>query len=144
MKLRVFILDQSEAMRRSLEMFVESLGHQVFTASSPANCPYYHAENVTCTQDHACGDALIIGQHFPTLDGIDFLRRRIEGGCKGIAANNAILCMPWSDKDRLKAEELGCTFFETPLKFSELQDWLCEISRKTPKNRKLMPIGRER
>ena len=140
MRLRIFVIDQSEAMQRSLEMFIESLGHEVFTGPDPQKCPHYHSEGSTCSQEHACGDAFIIGQHFPLTDGIEFLERRIDGGCKGAAINNAILCRPWSDTERLKAAELGCTFFETPLKFSDMQDWVSEISRRTPKDRKLVPL----
>ena len=140
MRLRVFIIETSEVMRESLVMHVESLGHEAIMASSFDNCPHYHSDNERCSQKNACGDALIIGQDFPVLKGIDFIARRLRGGCKGAAANNAIICRPWSENERGQAKTLGCHFFETPMSLSEVSDWLNEVGKNTPANRKLTSL----
>lgn len=109
-------------------------------ATSADNCPHYRSDKEHCSQKNACGDALIIGQDFPFLKGIEFIERRIRGGCKAAIANNAIICRPRSDNEHRRAKDLGCHFFETPVQLSEVSDWLKEVEKYTSVNRKLAPL----
>ena len=127
LRLRVFIVDMNNAMRDSLAIHVESLGHVVVVASSMSTCPHYHSEGQRCSQDTSCGDAMILGQELTSIKGIDFIERRIIGGCKGVAANNALICRPWSYGEEKRLEALGCRFFETPLQLKDISNWLKEV-----------------
>lgn len=140
LRLRVFIIEPSDAMRESLLMHVESLGHEVITASSADLCPHYHSSGQSCLQENACGDALILGQDLPALKGIDFIERRITGGCKGAAVNNAIICRPWSYHEQARSKALGCRFFETPIHLSEISEWLKKVADSTSPNRQLASL----
>lgn len=120
-----------------MAMFIETLGYEVIAAPTADICPHYHAEFQNCSQDNACGDAILIGQELPLLQGIEFIERRLKGGCKGASANNAIVCRPWSSSEKLRAESLGCRFFETPLRLSEVANWLAEVESNTSADRQL-------
>ena len=80
------------------------------------------------------------GNTLHVLKGIDFIEKRLIGGCKGSAANNAIICRPWSHDEQKRATDLGCRFIETPLQLSEISAWLKGIEENTPVNRKLAPL----
>ena len=137
MKLRIFVIDPNDAMRESLSMHVESLGHEVIATASPDICPHYHDGFQECSQLYSCGDAIILGQDLPLLKGIDFIERRVNGGCKGVIANNAIVCQPWSDVEQQCAEALGCRFFETPLRLTDVTNWINDVEKNVSSDRRL-------
>lgn len=140
MRLRVFIIEPDDALRESLAMFVAECGHEVVAATAPETCPFYRNDSCVCLQEHACGDILLLGQHLPLLKGITFIERRLRGGCKGMIANVALLCRPWSDSDRRRAEALGCRYLETPLRLTELADWLQLVAQRVNPQRQLTPL----
>ena len=140
MQLRVLIIETSDAMRDSIAIHIESLGHEVITASSAEMCPHYHEDNQACRQENACGDVIILGQELPATTGIDYIERRLAGGCRGAAANNAIICRPWSHNEQRRADALGCRFFETPILLAEITVWLKDIEARTPVERTLTPL----
>lgn len=137
MQLRIFVVDPNDAMRESLALHIESLGHEVIAVASPDICPHYHQGFQYCSQENPCGDAIILGQDLPLLKGIDFIERRVNGGCKGAVANNAIICRPWSSEEQRRAETLGCKFFETPLRLTDVTNWLKCIEKNIPPDRRL-------
>jgi len=140
MVLRVFVVEPYEALRDSLAMFVESLGHEVIAVEEPKGCPHYLMPDRACSQEEPCGDALVIGQNLPALKGSEFIARKVRGGCKGSVTNVAMICKPWSDGDRLCAKEFGYQTFETPLRLSELAAWLEQVAARTPPGRNLAPL----
>jgi len=127
MPLKIIIAGKDDALRDSLAQFVKILGHSVVETTAPETCPFYHSENAFCVQETSCGDALILIQNLPAVKGIDFIRRRIEGGCKGAAKKNALIFGPWSEEEKKIADTLNCHFFETPLDLSDIESWLNEI-----------------
>lgn len=144
MRLRVFIIDPNDTMRESIALHVESLGYEVIMASSAETCPHYHADRQSCIQENVCGDAMIFGQELPTITGIDFIARRLKGGCKGAAANSAIICRPWSYEEEKRADELGCRFFETPILLADITAWLMGVAETRPAGHRLAPLPRDR
>ncbi len=113
-------------------MYIEASGHEVVAVDIPSMCPLYHDCFQECSQLKSCADAIILGQDFPLLNGIDFIERRVKGGCKVAMANNAIICRPWSSEEQRRAEALGCKFFETPLRLEDVTNWLKEVEKMFP------------
>ena len=140
MRLRILVIEPSEPIRDSLAMFVESHEHEVIAVPRADICHNFHEDFQGCPLDSACCDATIIGQDLPLLTGIDFIERKLKGGCKGIARHKAIICRPWSDTEKSRAARLGCRFFETPLKLSEIEAWLKDVEKDIPKDRRLADI----
>lgn len=140
MRLRIFLIEPNDAICESLEVFLEELGHEVVSSPAVESCPHFHAAEQTCSRQQPCADAVILGQHLSRVKGIELIERRVRGGCRGMAANVALLCLPWSDGDRLRAEALGCRYFETPLRLSDLADWLQLVTRRIDPQRQLAPL----
>ncbi|NJC87022.1 MAG: response regulator [Desulfuromonas sp.] len=143
MRLRVFLIEPNDAISGSLELFLEELGHEVVSSPTAESCPHFHAADQTCSRRQPCADAVILGQHLSKVKGIELIERRARGGCRGMVANVALLCLPWSDNDRRRAEALGCRYFETPLHLNELADWLQLIAQRTDPQRQLAPLSHQ-
>jgi len=141
LRLRVLLVEPNDAICGSLELFLEELGHEVVSSSGAEDCPHFHAADQVCSRQQPCADAFIFGQHLPKVKGIELLERRLRGGCRGVVANVALLCLPWSDNDRRRAEALGCRYFETPLHLAELADWLQLVAQRTDPQRRLTPLS---
>lgn len=137
MRLRIVLIEPNDAISASLQLFLEELGHEVVAADGADGCPHFHAAGQVCSQIHPCADAVILGQHLRKTTGIALLERRLRGGCRGMAANVALLCLPWSDSDRHRAEALGCRYFETPLRLVELAEWLELVVQRSDPQRQL-------
>ncbi|MCM2265571.1 MAG: response regulator [Desulfuromonadales bacterium] len=143
MRLRVFLIEPKDAICGSLELFLEELGHEVVRSPAAESCPHFHAADQACSRQQPCADAVILGQQLSKVKGIELIERRVRGGCRGMVANVALLCLPWSDSDRLRAEALGCRYFETPLRLAELADWLQTVAQRTDPQRQLAPLSHQ-
>lgn len=139
MRLRIFLVESDSALRESLRIFLEELGHDVICTETGGDCPHVHAKAQRCDKDKPCADAAILGQYLPKLRGIDLIERRLHGGCKGLIANVALLCLPWSDNDRQRIEALGGRYFETPMQLTEVAGWLELVVRRSDPRRQLAP-----
>lgn len=128
MSLKVFVVGQDDSFRESIVQHIMDLGHTAVAAMAPETCPFYHRAEAICSQKSPCGDAIILMQTLPAIKGIDFIKRRMSGGCKGVARNNAVILGPWSGNDKKAAENLGCHFFETPMNLSAITLWLSCIA----------------
>ena len=140
MRLRIFLIEPNDAISGSLQFFLEELGHEVVLTASGDTCPFARAETSCCPKSRPCADAVIIGQYLPKRKGIDLIEQRHRGGCKVMSAHVSLLCLPWSDGDRLRAEALGCRYFESPLRLTELADWLQSVTRRIDPQRQLAPL----
>lgn len=140
MQLRVFVVCVCDELSNSLTMFVESLGHQVIQTAVVDSCPHFASQDGNCSQDHPCGDAIIVCQDLPGVRGIDFIERRLKGGCKGSALNNLVVCRPWAYREEEKARELGINLLETPTDLTFISRWLEDIQRSTPADRVLAEL----
>lgn len=124
MGLRIYILDTRDSIAQSLAIFFEDLGHDVRVADELEGCPYFCSGRSYCHRRPLCTDVFIVGQHLRRFRGIDFLERLARSECKNLVTTSALLCLPWSDTDRHRAEALGSRYFETPLRLDELRNWL--------------------
>ena len=124
MGLRIYIIDTRDSIAQSLAIFFEDLGHEVSTADELDGCPHFCSEGPCCHRHLLCADVFIVGQHLRRIRGIDFLERLARSECKSLVTTSALLCLPWSDTDRRRAEALGSRYFETPLRLDDLRNWL--------------------
>lgn len=125
MKLKVFVIDDEECIRDSLQWYLEDLGHEVLTAPEPSACEAYKGHD--CSKTAPCGDALLIDFNMPKMNGLEFISFMKERGCKGMTANKLLMSGNTNDICREKVRELGCCLAQKPVEFSTLDSWLNEI-----------------
>ena len=128
MSLRVFIIDDEECIRDSLKWYLEDLGHEVLTAPEPTSCEIYQGHD--CSQEHPCGDALIIDYNMPKMNGLEFIELMKHRGCKGLTSNKLVISGNSVQICRNKVAELGCALAQKPISFAELDSWLEEVKAK--------------
>jgi hypothetical protein len=141
MRLRVFIIEPSGPIRQLIAEHVSALGHEAVLALSADKCPLERAETACCFRGQACGDAIILGQDVPLADGLEFIKSRLQGGCKGTAVNNAIIFRPLSPKTKSLAEEVDCRYLEAHALFDNITAWLKEVEERIPAERSLVPLA---
>ena len=139
MRLRIIVFEDDEPIRILLQAAIARLGHEVLAFSDPLACPLYTQDACTCTQEHPCGDLLITDNQMPRMTGLEFIRRQAERGCKGVAANKAVLSGNWSEVQRREAAELGCRIVRKPFDLGELSDWIKEREAVIASGRQVVP-----
>ena len=117
MKPRVLIFDDNEILRSTLKYILDQQGYEVFTFPDPALCPVYNSVNHNCRMDHGCADIIISDVNMVTENGLDFIKNRMEKGCR--IKYRALMSGDWTDSDLQNARELGCRVFLKPF-FSEM------------------------
>jgi len=135
MKPRVLIFEDSEILRSTLESILIGLGFEVFTFSDPGMCPLCSLGDSICPLNHACSDIIISDVNMPTKSGLEFIKERLDNGCKSKC--RALMSANWSDTDLQKAQEFGCRIFHKPFNLVELLDWLKDCGKRIESEREL-------
>jgi DNA-binding response OmpR family regulator len=119
----ILVVDDEEAIRESFRLFLEDEGYQVVTANDPSFCQAIMTDS-TCLLEAPCCDIVIVDYSMPKMNGLDFLEDRAKRQCKGVDIPTALMsgCLPEGGKKRL--ESMGCTFFQKPVLFSTLINWI--------------------
>ena len=139
MRLRIIVFEDDEPIRVLLHAAISRLGHEVLVFSDPLACPLYLNDDCDCPQEHPCGDLLITDNQMPRMTGLEFIRRQVERGCKGVAANKAVLSATWTEAQRQEAAELGCRIVKKPFDLSALTEWIREREAVIAQIRQVVP-----
>jgi CheY-like chemotaxis protein len=110
-----------------LKMFFDLRGYEVIACREPGRCPVYDDEQ-RCDKSRPCADIVLTDYRMPKMTGIELLQAQRERGCKLAAGNKAIMS-GYFDRGSLETiRRMGCTAFEKPITFEELEAWLekCE------------------
>jgi len=128
MKLKIMIIDDDECIRDTFKWHLEDLGHEVQTAEAPESCDIYQGH--TCNKAIACGDVLLIDYNMPGMNGLDYIEMLSNRGCKGMTSNMLLMSGNTTGIDMVKAQALGCTVFQKPMTFDQLEEWLETVKQR--------------
>jgi DNA-binding response OmpR family regulator len=135
MKPRVIIFEDDPTLRSTLEIILQELGFDAFTFPDPGMCPLRASGDTICPLNHACSDIIISDVNMPTETGLEFIKERLDHGCK--IKHRALMSADWSNTDLQKAQELGCRIFHKPFNLDDLVQWLNDCTSRIDTNRKL-------
>jgi len=141
MRKRAFVFDDEQAIRHLLGVILRARGYEVLDFSDPGLCPLYHATECRCSQDQACGDLIISDINMPTIDGLEFVRKQKEIGCK--IQNVALMSGAWTAAQLESARQLGCTVFHKPFTLEAIEEWLDRCEKNLSTDRVLADWFRE-
>lgn len=139
MKLRIFVIDDEESIRETMQWHLEDQGYEVLTAAEPKLCAIYQGHE--CSGEYSCGDLLFIDYNMPQMNGLDFIERMSQRGCKASAQNKIIMSGDITAIDTSKAKRLGCKIEQKPLLFSRVDEIIAECKTRIPKQRKLADLS---
>lgn len=128
LKLRIFVIDDEESIRESLQMYLESLGHEVLTASEPALCNVYLGH--LCKSDEACADLLFVDYNMPRMTGVEFLEWTAMKGCKAHPQNIILFSGDTASIDKNRTKLIGCQVIQKPLKFAQVDEIIDEVKKR--------------
>ncbi|HEC97254.1 MAG TPA: response regulator [Nitrospirae bacterium] len=138
MNLRAFIFDDDERIRSLLSIILERRGYKVLAFPDPTYFSLYSDTECSCPPGHVCGDILITDNNMPSMKGLEFIRNRMQNGCRGIVQNKAVMSGIWTALDLAYAKSLGCRIFEKPFMIEEIHKWLDECEKRMDTTRKLI------
>lgn len=137
MSLKVAVLDEEESLRRLISLIISQKGHTAMPSHEPDYCPVYTGEQAVCPRDQSCFDLVIIDSRPPKMHALQFIKKQIEGGCKGMVGNKLVLSTRLSGKEVSLAEELGCHISKKPFKIEEVLLWLDDCVAKVNRQKEL-------
>ena len=135
MKPRILIFEDNDTIRSSLENLLVNHGYEVLTFSNPGMCPQYLSSNHNCLLDDSCSDIIISDVNMPVETGLEFLKNRLNLGCK--VKFRALMSADWTESDLQYAEKIGCKVFYKPFDLGELLKWLEDCHKQIDPNRTL-------
>ena len=122
MKPRVLIFEDNDTLRSTLDRILSELGYEVHSFSNPGMCPQFYSSSQSCLLDHSCSDIIISDVNMPVETGIEFIKGRLNNGCK--IKFRALMSADWNETDLQQAENIGCRVFHKPFDLEELIRWL--------------------
>jgi len=122
-------------IRSTLKVILDDLGYEVLTFSNPAMCPLYYGAGHNCLLDFPCSDIIISDLNMPFENGLEFIKKLIDKGCK--AKFRALMSANWNEYDIHEAENLGCKIIFKPFNIEDLLSWLDDCCKKIDDKRVL-------
>lgn len=123
-KRRAIVIDHDRAFRAAIAAFLSKRGYEVHEASDPSECPLHNT--CECDAGKTCTNVIITDIKNEHSNGLEFLESLKIHKCK--VGNMAVITVETSDEERKRISDLGCQFFQKPVKLKQLKDWLdkCE------------------
>lgn len=135
MRRRAVIFDDNDLIRRMLWFFFDQRGYEVFTFPEPGLCPLHVVHKCPCPGESSCADLTISDVNMLGANGIDYIERLIEKGCK--QRHFALISASFSETDLARAAKISCALFTKPLDIKAIQDWVESVEQRIAPERVL-------
>lgn len=136
-RLRILIFDDEETILSLFKDFFSAKDHEVLAYREPVVCPICDHRSHTCPALSPCADVLITDYKMPGMNGLQLLREQVRMGCALPIKNKALMSGHCDDALRSEIEAMGYVFFQKPLRFPEIKQWLNECRERTDLSRPL-------
>jgi len=137
-KRRVILFDDEEIIVFLFKDFLSSLGYEVFAFTEPAACPVYEKNADACPEQYPCADIIITDFRMPRMNGLELIQEQTRRGCKLTVRNKAVTSGYLDEETQMKVKQLGCRYFQKPVEFSHLKEWLSECEKRIDR---AQPLG---
>jgi DNA-binding response OmpR family regulator len=137
-KPRAYIFEDEPVIREILGNILDRRGYEVITYPDPSACPLNSMGRCPCPIGTICADVIVSDIQMPRVNGIDFIQQLIEKGCK--SPHIALMSGSWTERDLVRAAELGCKILRKPFDITNFFKWLEEAESKIPNERRLFDL----
>ncbi|HEX9020236.1 MAG TPA: response regulator [Nitrospirota bacterium] len=130
-KRRAIVYDDDMAIISFFRDFFSSRGYEVLAYQEPVVCPLSRENEESCDRDRPCADVMISDYQMPRINGLKLIQEQVRNGCRMPKKNKAVMTglAGGESEFRMALQETGCAFFQKPVVYSELSDWItdCEL-----------------
>lgn len=130
MSLKVWVVDDDPSICNMLRLMLSAKGYHVETYTDPMACPIIQERDCSRPGVPPCADVLLVDYFMPNMNGLEFLRKVEEFGCKVAQGNRAVITAHYSPELGSELARMGVTYFKKPFKFPALDKWLESCSRR--------------
>ena len=123
--MRVLIFDDDADVRNLLQTALSSKGHEVTTFTDPTEFPFYDTVACPCSLIESCADILITDIVMPNIEGIEFLKKLKNSGCRPISTGNVAIISGYLTIHYMnELNDLGIHYFRKPFELSDIYEWI--------------------
>lgn len=134
-KIRVVLFEDNTGARDRLKKILQARGYEILDYDDPSSCPMQLSHDCQCDEMHICADIVISDVDMPNVSGIEFMERQVRKGCK--VRNIGMMSASWSSDNINRAEAIGCTVFEKPVRAAVFEHWLDQCESRININKEL-------
>jgi response regulator RpfG family c-di-GMP phosphodiesterase len=81
-KIRIILLEDTEAIRDSLAKMLTIRGYEIFSFSNPMICPLQIKPDCQCNDNQTCTDIIVSDLDMPNMTGLTFIENLRMKNCK--------------------------------------------------------------
>ena len=140
-KRRAVVIDDEEIIVHLLKDFLSTRNYEVISYTRPVVCPIRDEKRNLCNTDYPCADVIITDFRMPGMNGLELLQEQSTHGCKLTRENKAVMSGHIDQESYKQIKRLGYAFFQKPIEFSEVSDWLDECEKRVDLSE---PLGSRR
>ena len=140
-KLRAVVIDDEKIIVHLLKDFLSTRNYEVISYTRPVVCPIRDEKGNLCKTDYPCADVVITDFRMPGMNGLELLQEQSTHGCKLARENKAVMSGHIDQESYKQIKRLGHAFFQKPIEFSEVSDWLDECEKRVDLSQ---PLGSRR
>ena len=140
-KIRILLLEDTEAIRNSLAKILTHRGYEVYSFSNPMICPLQILPDCRCNGNQTCTDIIVSDMDMPCMTGLNFIENQRRKNCK--CEHVVLMSSYWKEEDLWRAQELGCKILTKPFSIQEFSDWIDEVERNIDPSRELLSWFKE-
>jgi CheY-like chemotaxis protein len=140
-KPRAIVIDDEEIIVHLLKDFFSARDYEVLSYTRPVICPICDDGEISCNTDYPCADVIITDFNMPGMNGLKLLQEQATHGCKLMRENKAVMSGYIDGEDQEQIKRLGYAFFQKPIEFADLSDWLDECEKRMDLSK---PLGSRR
>ena len=127
MRKRRVVIFHNDKMILSMMKYFFSIreGYDVLLYETPIICPIWDQER-SCSSHRPCADIIFADLDLPGMNGYELFKAQTRRGCRVPIRNKALLSASFDMIKPRDIVELGCAFFEKPLDFHSIGEWLAK------------------
>ncbi len=130
-KMRVLIFDDDADIRNLLQAALSSKGHEVTTFNDPTEFPFYDTVACPCSLIESCADILITDIVMPNIEGIEFLKKLKDSGCRPMTTGNVAIISGYLTIHYMnELNNLDIHYFRKPFELSDIYEWVDQCQKR--------------
>lgn len=119
------VIDDDAEHRDLMTRLLTEQGYQVKAYANPISF-MLRRDNHCCPPSGHCIDLIVTGNKMSGMNGIEFLKRIKNNGCRLPDHRKGVFSGVWNDSQLEQVKQLGCRYFHKPVCVEQISQWISE------------------